>query len=707
MITLGRRQWGAGGSLINTDRRKPVSTRQRMNVNSASSDPCTRPKPRLRSPLGHRLLLSALLLLGASGPVRADDLAAAQKAIRLQEFGKAADLYRRAAEGGNSEAQYQLGTLYLLGRGVSKNESRARSLFEQAAEQNHPAAMFALAQLVRDKEPERASTLTQASAQLGYAPAQAQLERGAPEPRISQEATLDSQWFGAARGNQVALLQTLLAQHNNINLTDRTGRTALFYAVESDSTAAVRWLIEKGVNVRHKDQFGLTAAQRALERRHPELLRMLLKAGADTNQVLPNGDNLLHYAIRLKQYDLVEPLLQAGVSINLRNNSGWTPLDLAQYQKAQPTVAQLTRLGAKNGDGWRSDRSEQDVQKVAEQLQGSDVPGVAKAVVNNNRPLLEQMLRRDPKLVNTTLEDGATLLILAIKHRKPEMVKTLLKQGADVNQRAYRGVTALQVAVQQNDEAMVKQLLAAGATPGQADDSGRDALSAALDTGSHDIAALLLDNIMGDASGMASIKAHLAKYRVPVDHYILLATRHGADAVLQKLLPYASSGGALDDQQRNALWFAAAEGKSALIPQLLQAGVSAAQADALGRTPFLMAVDKRCLECARLLLPHSDINHQSSSGNTALMMAAANKDALLTAWLLQNKAEVDLRNQRGDTALMLAVSANAPDVVRHLLNANASTIRKNRLGFSAMDLAKQVSPQMVELVKSKSLLGVF
>ncbi len=89
------------------------------------------------------------------------------------------------------------------------------------------------------------------------------------------------------------------------------------------------------------------------------------------------------------------------------------------------------------------------------------------------------------------------------------------------------------------------------------------------------------------------------------------------------------------------------------------------------------------------------------------MLAATNKDAALTAWLLQNKAEVEARNQRGDTALMLAVSANAPEVVGHLLNANASVTRKNRLGFSAIDLAQQVSPQMLDLVKSRAVLGVF
>lgn len=657
------------------------------------------------------VLSMALMLCAGWAEPQADDiaasLAAAQKAVRLQEFSKAAGHYRRAAEAGSGEAQYQLGTLYLLGRGVAKNEKRARELFQQAADQNHPAAQFGLAQLLRDQAPERAAQLTQSAAELGYAPAQAHLSRGTPAPRINQDAPVEAQWFGAARANQSALLQTLLTKHNNINLTDSAGRTALFYAVETDSTEAVRWLLDEGVDVRHKDQFGLTAAQRALERRRPDLLLLLLKAGADKNQVLANGDNLLHYAIRLKQYELVDPLTKAGVAINKSNNEGWTPLDLAQYQGATQTAAQLTRLGGKNGAGWRSDRRAQDVQRVAEQMRGGDVPGVAKAVINNNRPLLEQILRQDPKLVDTRLDDGATLLVLAIKHNKPEMVSTLIQKNVDVNQKAYRGVTALQVAVQQGDPAIVKQLLGAGANVGLTDDSDRDALISALEEDKYKIAEMLLEDVMGDASGAASIKAHLALNKVPVDRYILLATQHRADAVLQQLLPYASSGGALDEQQRNALWFAAAEGNSKLLPALLKAGVSAEQADTLGRTPLLMAVDKGCLECARVLLPHSNINHQSSGGSSALMLAAANKDALLTSWLLQNKADVELRNQRGDTALMLAVSANAPDVVRHLLQADASISRKNRLGFSALDLAKQVSPQMVELVKSKTVLGVF
>jgi ankyrin repeat protein len=546
-----------------------------------------------------------------------------------------------------------------------------------------------------------------ASAEQDYAPAKSLLARGVPEVQVNQEAPLEAQWFGAARAGQTDLLTRLLQQHNNINLTDNAGRTALFYAATAGSKTAVNWLLDKDIDVRHRDNFGLTAVQTALERKHPDLVQKLLQAGADKDQILANGDNLLHYAIRLNQYELVGPLTRLGVNVNHRNKEGWTPLDLAEHQDAAKTVAALEQLGAKHGSGWRSGRKAQDVIVVAQQLDDGSLPAVAKAVINDNRPLLEQLLRSDPKAVNTVLDDGSTLLILAIKHHKAQMVGALLKHKAEVNQIAYRGVTALHVAVQTNQEDMVKTLLAAGANAGIADDSGRDALVTALEEDRYSIADLLLADLMGDSPNTAAIKAQLTVARAPVDRYILLATQHRAQNVLDKLLPFASSAAAVDEQKRNALWFAAAEGNTKLIPRLLQIGVLARQADSLGRTPFQMAVDKGCLECARLLLPHSDINHQAASGNTALMLAASNKDPLLTSWLLQNKAQVELRNQRGDTALMLAVSANAPEVVKHLLNANASVTRKNRLGFSAIDLSKQVSPQMHELVKSKALLGVF
>ena len=62
-----------------------------------------------------------------------------------QGFRKAATYLKKAAKAGKPEAQYALGSLYLYGQGVRRNQSIAAKWFEQSAEQGHRAAMYYLA----------------------------------------------------------------------------------------------------------------------------------------------------------------------------------------------------------------------------------------------------------------------------------------------------------------------------------------------------------------------------------------------------------------------------------------------------------------------------------------------------------------------------------------------------------------------------------
>lgn len=667
--------------------------------------------PRKRSYKLFNCLVASAVLLGAGAPALANELNDAQKAVRMQQYEQALILFKKAADTGNPEAQYQLANMYLQGRGTAKNVNKAKQWFELAADSAHPGAQFGLAQMLLDEDPERARSLLAASAAQGYRSAKIQLERIVPETVANQEAPFEQQWFGAARKNNIALLEALLAEYKSLNLTDDAGRTALFYAIEANSVEAADWLIKKGIDVNHSDKFGLTPLQTAVERKEMGLLKALLKAGANKNHILGNGDNLIHYALRREHYDQAHYLIKQGVNVNRSNNKGWTPLDLAEYQNAEATVALLVKQGATNGSGWRSDRKPQDLDAVLKRLDSDSNPGalppLARAIINNNQALVERLLEKSSDSVNTPLDDGTTPLILAVKHGKPEIIKTLLKYDAQVNQVAYRGVSALQVAAQRGDLKIMQILLNAGGIPVQTDEQGRDAMMSAIELEQTAAASLLLKHMLGESGNTSTMKARIRDLYAPVDRYILLATQHHANDVLETLLPFATATAAEDEQGRNALWFAASEGNSNLIPKLIKAGVPADQADQQGRTPFIMAVSKSCLECARQLLSVSAINHQSDTGNTALMTAAQNSDALLVSWLIQNKADIEVRNQRGDTALMLAVNAGDMDTVRRLIKANASVTRKNRLGFSSIDLAKEVSPEMLELVKSKSVLGIF
>lgn len=69
---------------------------------------------------------------------------------------KAVEYYKRSAELGNVEGQYQIGRAYLYGNGVQKNNAQARLWLEKAANNGHQQA---IAQVTRIKKEEEAARL--------------------------------------------------------------------------------------------------------------------------------------------------------------------------------------------------------------------------------------------------------------------------------------------------------------------------------------------------------------------------------------------------------------------------------------------------------------------------------------------------------------------------------------------------------------------
>lgn len=68
---------------------------------------------------------------------------------RGPDFERAVGWYRRAAERGHPESQYDLGFMVLLGEGVSKSPSEALRWLEMAAEAGYCEAMRLLVDLYR------------------------------------------------------------------------------------------------------------------------------------------------------------------------------------------------------------------------------------------------------------------------------------------------------------------------------------------------------------------------------------------------------------------------------------------------------------------------------------------------------------------------------------------------------------------------------
>jgi len=67
-------------------------------------------------------------------------------------FERAANLWLADAYNGSMEAQFNVGVLYIEGKGVTRNRVEAAFWFEKAAEQGHPEAQYNLGHLILEDQ---------------------------------------------------------------------------------------------------------------------------------------------------------------------------------------------------------------------------------------------------------------------------------------------------------------------------------------------------------------------------------------------------------------------------------------------------------------------------------------------------------------------------------------------------------------------------
>lgn len=102
--------------------------------------------------------------------------------LQAGSYQQAYPLVLQAAEGHASEAQYNLGLMYIYGHGVEQDYARARDWLVKAAATDHPGALYDLGAMYMNAEgveldPLKVLGLYERSASLGFAPAMGELVR--------------------------------------------------------------------------------------------------------------------------------------------------------------------------------------------------------------------------------------------------------------------------------------------------------------------------------------------------------------------------------------------------------------------------------------------------------------------------------------------------------------------------------------------------
>ena len=110
-----------------------------------------RAQPRARGTMKLKRAMAAMVLVSAfAAPLAAGTFEDAVDAHARGDYAKALRLIRPLANDGNATAQFNLGVMYLTGRGVQQDYSAAALWFRKAAEQGYALAQTNLGTLYRD-----------------------------------------------------------------------------------------------------------------------------------------------------------------------------------------------------------------------------------------------------------------------------------------------------------------------------------------------------------------------------------------------------------------------------------------------------------------------------------------------------------------------------------------------------------------------------
>lgn len=118
-------------------------------------------------------------------------------------------------------------------------------------------------------------------------------------------------------------LITMISENiHDLELGDRSGRTALWHASFCNRAKLVEWLLIHGANVNTQDENGFSALHIATQEKHIEMVSYLLRNGANVNIRDNFGNNPIMRIDLSTPIELLRLLLNNGADVDMKNNYG-------------------------------------------------------------------------------------------------------------------------------------------------------------------------------------------------------------------------------------------------------------------------------------------------------------------------------------------------------------------------------------------------
>ena len=145
----------------------------------------------------------------------------------------------------------------------------------------------------------------------------------------------------AASGN-LEELSSLISRGNDVDVCDRSGRTALHLASAEGHTALVKLLVKSGCSLNVKDQWGNEPLRDAILNGHVAVKEFLVQAGAILSRDLKSElETKLLQQVRNGDLNSVKNLVECGISLFSTDYVGKSPLHIAVEDGNLQIVAYL------------------------------------------------------------------------------------------------------------------------------------------------------------------------------------------------------------------------------------------------------------------------------------------------------------------------------------------------------------------------------
>lgn len=367
----------------------------------------------------------------------------------------------------------------------------------------------------------------------------------------------------AAQEGDKATFDKFLDQNVDLNARDRTGHTALQWALEKDYREIAQELRGRGAKV------GLPEAVALGEM---DTVRALLERGANVDARNPERSTALHIAARAGSIEFVRLLLNHGAEVELQDANRFTPLMLAACEvrtndDAWSDIVRLLRSHGANPDAT------DEYGRTALMIDAYDF----------NTPGAELLLDlgADP---NATDIHGWTPLMWDVGWQQHDVIfwgrddnhleiaRMLVRRGAELNHLDSQGMTALMDALLFDHPIIARGLLDLGADASIRDRIGRTAITI-------------------DARNYRPITADLIKHGARPGVLDAILKKEEATALtLLKSRPRLRDRGAYGE---TALMAAAEMGYVRVVHTLLQQGANPNDAEEDGLTALFLALGGR------------------------------------------------------------------------------------------------------------------